>query len=77
MKRADRDGEGTALYFAREPSAILIGDKFEVTVRWDPFAATCRLLIKDKPYAIWEISQKVLSSLFFAIGWSRIGTVPV
>lgn len=65
VKRIDRKGEGPVLYFVRESRTIRIADQFEVTVRWEASTAACRLLIEEKPYEIWEISQKVLAPLFF------------
>ena len=47
------------------------GEAFRVTAEWNPETGNCDLKIDgelspdDKPYELWQISQKALSSLMF------------
>ncbi|MCY4354283.1 MAG: hypothetical protein OXC09_05790 [Truepera sp.] len=34
---------------------------------WDDEAQSCRLYIDERPYKVWEVSQRVLGPLFFEI----------
>ena len=40
-------------------------EKFVITPKWDQDTAQCSLLIDNKPFELWQISQRALYPLFF------------
>lgn len=42
-----------------------IPDKFEIKLVWDDQKAVCGFEIDSGPHKLWQISQKVLSNMFF------------
>ena len=36
-----------------------------VVVKWDDESQSCTFMVDDKPHELWEISQRMLSPLFF------------
>lgn len=65
----------SAVEFIRNDESIRVdchqGGCFRITAHWNPETGNCdlridgKLLADEKPYAIWQISQKALSSLIF------------
>ena len=39
--------------------------KFEISLKWNSETLVCDLLIEEKPYTIWQISQKAIGDFLF------------
>ena len=64
------DSSGPSLGIEMSRVAIRInggGQQFFVKPRWSESSSKCQLYInsEDRPYEVWEISQRALSGMFF------------